>query len=122
MALKIRLTRAGAKKRPYYHIVVIDSRRPRDGRYLEKVGAYNPMLPQGDEKRLILDAERVKHWLKIGAKPTDRVALFVGRAGLAPMPVRREQTKQHLPRAKKGGEEAPAAAAPVAAPAPAAAQ
>lgn len=113
MALKIRLARAGAKKRPYYHVVVADSRKPRDGRFIEKVGSYNPMLAQGDEKRVVLNAERLKHWLGVGAQPSDRVALFLARAGLAPMPERPEQTKQHLTRTK--AEEGAKAAADTAA-------
>src|SRR5215510_7809872 len=100
MSLKIRLARGGAKKRPYYRIVVADSRSPRDGRFIEKIGSYNPMLPQGDEKRVVVDLERAKHWLSHGAQPTDRVALFFGRAGLMAVPERREQTKQPEPRAK----------------------
>src|SRR5581483_12474973 len=100
MSLKIRMTRGGAKKRPYYSIVVADSRSPRDGRFIEKIGAYNPMLPAEHPDRVRLKTERVEHWLKAGALPTERVALFLARAGLAPMPERREQTKQHLPKAK----------------------
>ncbi|MBX6321428.1 MAG: 30S ribosomal protein S16 [Rhodospirillaceae bacterium] len=109
MALRIRLARGGAKKRPYYSIVVADSRSPRDGRFIEKIGTYNPMLPAEHPDRVTLKTERVQHWLKAGALPTDRVALFLARAGLAPMPERREQTKQHLPKAK-AQERAKAAA------------
>ena len=86
MGLKIRLARAGAKKRPYYHIVVADSRSPRDGRFIEKLGSYNPMLPAEHEDRVRLQAERIQHWLSQGALATDRVAKFLGQAGLAPMP------------------------------------
>ncbi len=82
MALKIRLARGGAKKRPYYSIVVADSRSPRDGRFIEKIGAYNPMLPKDDENRIKFDADRAKHWLSVGAKPTDRVARFLAGSGL----------------------------------------
>ncbi len=82
MALKIRLARGGAKKRPYYSIVVADSRSPRDGRFIEKIGAYNPMLAKDDEKRLTFDVDRAKHWLSVGAKPTDRVARFFSTVGL----------------------------------------
>ncbi len=115
MSLKIRLARAGAKKRPYFHIVIADARKPRDGGFIEKVGAYNPMLPSGDEKRVLLDLERLKHWLKMGAQPTDRVTLFLAKAGLVEAPKRREQTHQHLKRKKKGEEaDKPAAAAPAA--------
>ena len=120
MSLKIRLARGGAKKRPYYRIVIADARSPRDGRFIDKIGSYNPMLPQGDEKRVQIDLERAKHWLKMGAQPTDRVTLFFARAGLVAMPERREQTKQDQPKAKAqerlkaqatkdGGEAAPSA-------------
>ena len=110
MALKIRLARAGAKKRPYYHIVVADSRSPRDGRFIEKVGSYNPMLPSDHADRVRLEGERIAHWLSHGALATDRVAKFLGHAGLAPMPVFPEQPKQSAPK-KKAQERAAAAAA-----------
>lgn len=100
MALKIRLARAGAKKRPFYRIVIADSRSPRDGRFIEKVGTYDPMLPQDHERRLVMQEERIRYWLGVGAQPTERVALFLGKAGIAPMPERREQTKQSQPKAK----------------------
>ena len=83
MSLKIRLTRAGAKKRPFYRIVIADSRYPRDGRFIEIVGTYNPILPKGDEKRVTLNTERVQHWLSKGAQTTDRVLRFLDAAGLA---------------------------------------
>lgn len=82
MATKIRLARGGAKKRPYYRIVVADQRSPRDGRFIEKLGAYNPMLPKGDENRVVFDKERMQHWLKTGAQPTERVERFLRAAGL----------------------------------------
>ncbi|PHR59784.1 MAG: 30S ribosomal protein S16 [Robiginitomaculum sp.] len=82
MALKIRLARHGAKKRPYYRVVIADARAPRDGRYIERVGSYNPMLPKTDENRVILDADKIKEWLAKGARPTDRVARFMSDAGL----------------------------------------
>ena len=116
MALKIRLARGGAKKRPYYRIVIADSRMPRDGRYIEKVGSYNPMLSKDDPKRILLEEERIRHWISVGAKPTDRVARFLGRAEILPMPATpTNQTKQHLPKAKaqerlKEAEEAAAKA------------
>jgi small subunit ribosomal protein S16 len=110
LGLKIRLARAGAKKRPYYHIVVADSRSPRDGRFIEKVGSYNPMLPADHADRIRLQDERIKHWLAEGALATDRVAKFLGHAGLAPMPVFPEQPKQSAPK-KKAQERAAAAAA-----------
>ena len=81
MALKIRLARAGSKKRPYYHIVIADVRSPRDGRFIEQVGAWNPMLPK-DAERITLKEDRIKHWMGVGAQPTDRVARFLDAAGL----------------------------------------
>ena len=100
MGLKIRLARAGAKKRPYYHIVVADSRSPRDGRFIEKLGTYNPLLPREHEQRITLDKERIAHWLKVGAQPSDRVAKFLATAELMTPRERREQTKKPQPRAK----------------------
>ncbi|HJS86001.1 MAG TPA: 30S ribosomal protein S16 [Acetobacteraceae bacterium] len=100
MSLKIRLARAGAKKRPYYHIVVADSRSPRDGRFIEKLGSYNPMLPAEHEDRVRLQGERIQHWVGQGAQPTERVAKFLGRAGLAPMPTYREQPIKSAPKKK----------------------
>ena len=82
MALKLRLARGGSKKRPYYSIVVADARNPRDGRFIEKIGAYNPLLAKDDENRVKLDTDRAKHWLDRGAQPTERVARFLGTAGL----------------------------------------
>jgi small subunit ribosomal protein S16 len=110
MGLKIRLARAGAKKRPYYHIVIADSRSPRDGRFIEKVGSYDPMLPAEHADRVRLQSERLQHWLGNGAVATERVARFLGRAGLAPMPAWGEQPKQSAPK-KKAQERAKAAAA-----------
>ncbi|APH70023.1 30S ribosomal protein S16 [Aquibium oceanicum] len=92
MALKIRLARAGSKKRPYYHIVIADVRSPRDGRFIETVGAWNPMLPK-DGDRVKIDEERVKHWLSHGALPTDRVLRFLDQAGIAKRPARSNPTK-----------------------------
>ncbi|GBD55487.1 30S ribosomal protein S16 [Gluconobacter wancherniae] len=114
MSLKIRLSRAGAKKRPYYHIVVADSRSPRDGRFIEKVGSYNPMLPSDHADRINLNDERIKHWLSNGAQATDRVARFLGNAGLAPKPEYREQPKKSAPK-KRAQERAAAASAAAAA-------
>lgn len=82
MAVKIRLARGGAKKRPYYRIVVADERMPRDGRYIEKVGTYNPMVAKDSDERLRLDQDRVKYWLGQGAQPTRRVEFFLGQLGL----------------------------------------
>lgn len=100
MALKIRMTRAGAKKRPYYRIVIADSRKARDGRFIERVGSYNPMLPKDSEDRVKLDMERISHWVSVGAKPSERVAKFMANAGMMDAPVVHDQTKQHLPKAK----------------------
>jgi small subunit ribosomal protein S16 len=100
MSLKIRLARGGAKKRPYYRIVVADSRMPRDGRFIEKVGTYNPMLDKDHPDRVTLQAERIQHWLKVGAQPSDRVARFLGKAEIVAMPTYREQPKKSAPRPK----------------------
>lgn len=93
MSLKIRLTRGGAKKRPFYRIVVADARAPRDGRFIEKVGTFNPLLGRDDPARVSLVTERVQHWLSVGAQPTDRVLRFLDAAGLAKRPARSNPTK-----------------------------
>ncbi len=116
MSLRIRLSRGGAKKRPFYRIVVADSRSPRDGRFIERLGTYNPMLPKDSDDRVNLKEERIRYWISQGAKPSDRVAKFLSQASMMELPERPEQTKQHLPRAKtlermKEKEEAEAAAA-----------
>ena len=100
MSLKIRLARGGAKKRPYYSIVIADSRSPRDGRFIEKVGTYNPMLAKDHPERLTLKTERIQHWLGVGAQATDRVARFLGNAGLAPKVEYRETPTKSAPKAK----------------------
>ena len=82
MATSIRLSRGGSKKRPYYRIVVADSRSPRDGAFIERIGSYNPLLAKDDDKRVVLNAERAKHWVGVGAQPTDRVARFLDAAGI----------------------------------------
>jgi small subunit ribosomal protein S16 len=82
MALKIRLARGGSKKRPYYRIVVADVNAPRDGRFIEKIGTYNPLLPKDSEDRVNIDVDRAKHWMSVGAKPTDRVLRFLDALGL----------------------------------------
>ena len=115
MALRIRLARAGAKKRPYYRIVIADSRSPRDGRFLERVGSYNPLLKKDDPDRVKLNADRIRHWLSHGAVATDRVARFLGAAELAPVPAQRNNPQKALPKAKaqkraKAVEEAAKAA------------
>ena len=86
MALAMRLSRGGRKARPFYRIVVADKRMPRDGRYIERLGTYNPLLAKDDDNRVNLNEERIKHWLGEGAEPSYRVAVFLGKAGLAPMP------------------------------------
>lgn len=100
MSLKIRLSRSGAKKRPFYKIVLADSRSPRDGKFLEKLGTYNPMLPADHAERLVLKEERIKHWLGLGAQPTDRCARFFADAGYIAPRARAEQTKKPAPKAK----------------------
>ena len=129
--LKIRMSRGGAKKRPFYKIVVADSRRPRDGKFIEKVGFFNPLLPKDKKERLSLDLERIKFWLSQGAQPSERIARFLGEANIIPMPKQRNNPIKALPKkkaqeklkkaeeAKKAAEEAEAAAkaAPVETPA-----
>lgn len=105
MALKIRLARAGSKKRPYYHIVVADARSPRDGRFIEAIGSWNPLLPR-DGDRVKIDEDRVRHWLGNGATPTDRVLRFLDQAGIAKREARSNPTKA-LP-GKKAQERADA--------------
>ncbi|MGQ0677599.1 MAG: 30S ribosomal protein S16 [Rhodospirillales bacterium] len=115
MSLKIRMARGGAKKRPFFRIVVADSRSPRDGRFIERIGSYNPMLPKDHAERVVILEDRVKHWLGVGAKPSDRVARFLYERKLGPKPEIPQQTKQHLPRAGRKKDEKPAAAKPAAA-------
>lgn len=100
MALKIRLARGGAKKRPFYRIVVADARSPRDGRFIEKIGTYNPLLPTDHAERLKLDQEAVKKWMAVGAQPTDRLVRIFANLGLVAAPVRPEQTKKNQPKAR----------------------
>lgn len=96
MATAIRLSRGGSKKRPYYKIVVTDSRSPRDGRFIERIGSYNPLLAKDDEKRIVLDVERAKHWVSVGAQPTDRVARFLDAAGVKERAARNNPQKAEL--------------------------
>src|SRR3954447_23113371 len=121
MALAIRLTRGGAKKRPYYRIVVADSRAARDGRFIEKLGTYNPLLAKDSPERVKLDADRISHWLSVGAQPSDRVLRFLDATGIRERPARKnpqkaepgEKAKERLEqRAAKEAEAAEAAAAP----------
>jgi len=122
MALKIRLARGGAKKRPFYRIVVAEATAPRDGRFIERLGTYNPILPRDHAERVKLDTDRIQHWLSVGAKPTDRVLRFLDAAGLAKRPARSNPSKA-LPgkkRAERETAEAEASAAATAAAAEAA--
>ena len=126
MAVSIRLARGGAKKRPYYRIVVANSRSPRDGSFIEKIGTYNPLLAKDDANRIQLDADRAKHWLSVGAQPTDRVARFFDAAGIKERAARSNPKKgepgdkakeRAEERAAKAAEAAEAAAAPAEEPA-----
>ncbi|MGP1357445.1 30S ribosomal protein S16 [Roseicyclus sp.] len=126
MAMKIRLARGGSKKRPFYRIVAADSRMPRDGRFAEKLGTYNPLLPKDSEDRIKMDLDRIKHWLDQGAQPTDRVARFLEAAGVLAKK-ERANVKKAEPGAKakqRAAEKAAKAAAAAEAPAgePAAAE
>ncbi|MEH6756753.1 MAG: 30S ribosomal protein S16 [Parasphingorhabdus sp.] len=100
MSVAMRMSRGGSKKRPYYKIVIADVRAPRDGKFIERIGSYNPLLAKDDEKRVVLDTERAKHWLEMGAKPSDRVARFLDVAGL----LKREA--RNNPNKAKPGEKA----------------
>ena len=117
MALKLRLARAGTKKRPFYHIVVADARSPRDGRFIEKIGTFNPLLAKDSEQRVVLNTERARHWVGVGAQPTDRVLRFLDVAGLAQRPARNNPDKgkpgeKAVARADERAARAAAAAAP----------
>ncbi len=100
MAISIRLSRGGSKKRPYYRIVVADARSPRDGRFIERIGSYNPLLAKDDANRVVLNVERAKHWVSVGAQPTDRVARFLDAAGV------KERAARNNPNKGKPGEKA----------------
>ena len=126
MSVSIRLSRGGSKKRPYYRIVVANSRATRDGKFIERIGSYNPLLSKDDEKRVVLDTERAKHWLSVGAQPTDRVARFLDQAGVLERSARNnpnkgkpgeKATERAEERATKAAEAAEAEAAAKAAPA-----
>ncbi|MEO0992810.1 MAG: 30S ribosomal protein S16 [Pseudomonadota bacterium] len=115
MAIKIRLSRGGSKKRPFYRIVAADSRMPRDGRYIERLGTYNPLLPKDSEERVKMDMERIQHWLGQGAKPTDRIQRMLEAAGVMPKternnPEKAKPGKKMAERAKEREEKAKAAA------------
>ena len=137
MPVRIRLSRGGAKKRPFYRIVVADSRRARDGKFIDQVGTYNPMLNKENPERVKIDIEKAKDWINKGAQPSDRVKLFLSTMGVGEKPIITEKTKQHLPKKKtleklatakkaketaKVGEEKLAAEAPPPAEVPAAAE
>ena len=106
--LKIRMSRGGAKKRPVYKIVIADSRKPRDGRFIEKVGFFNPLLPKDKKERLSLDIDRIKYWLEKGARPSDRIARFLGEANVIPKPAQKNNPIKAKP--KKKAQERLAAA------------
>ncbi len=107
MPVRIRLSRGGAKKRPFYRIVVADSRRSRDGKFIDQLGTYNPMLAKDNPERVKLDADKAKDWIAKGAQPSDRVKIFLSNINLIDKPVITEKTKKHLPK-KKAKEEKPA--------------
>ena len=119
MPVRIRLSRGGAKKKPFYRIVVADSRRSRDGKFIDQVGTYNPMLSKDNPERVKMDVEKTKDWIAKGAQPSDRVTLFLSKLGVVEKPIITEKTKKHLPKkkaqerlvaAKEKEEEAKAAA------------
>lgn len=122
MAMKIRLARGGSKKRPFYRIVAADSRMPRDGRFIEKLGTYNPLLPKDSEERVKMDIERIQHWIAQGAQPTDRISRMLEAVGVVPK-VERANLKKGIPgkkaqdRAEEKAAKAAAAAEAAAAPA-----
>ena len=99
--LKLRLSMGGTKKRPVYKIVVADSKFPRDGKFIEKLGTYNPLLPKEDQNRVLFDEERVKYWLSKGATPSYKMAIFLSKSNLYEKPPVPKQTKKHLPKVKK---------------------
>ena len=105
MSTRIRLARAGSKNRPFFRIVVSDKRSPRDGKFIEKLGTYNPLLPKEDENRVLFDEERVKYWLSKGATPSYKMAIFLSKSNLVEKPPIPEQTKKHLPKVKKKEED-----------------
>ncbi|MDE3016723.1 MAG: 30S ribosomal protein S16 [Pseudomonadota bacterium] len=122
MPTTIRMSRAGAKNRPYYRIVVTNSRSPRDSKFIEKIGTYSPLFPSGDPKRVTIDAERARHWLSVGAQMSDRVHLFFNQAGLVPSkPAQRPARGPRKAQKADGGEAAAASPAAAGTSAPAAA-
>jgi|TARA_B100001964_G_C14064053_1_gene522740 small subunit ribosomal protein S16 len=105
MSTRIRLARAGSKNRPFFRIVVSDKRSPRDGKFIEKLGTYNPLLPKEDENRVSFDEERIKYWLSKGATPSYKMAIFLSKSNLMDKPPVPQQTKKHLPKVKKKEDE-----------------
>jgi len=108
MPVRIRLSRGGAKKRPFYRIIIADSRRSRDGKFIDQIGTYNPMLKKDDPGRVKINNEKAKEWLEKGAQPSDRVKIFLSSLGMVEKPIITEKTKKHLPK-KKQKEESPKA-------------
>lgn len=100
MALKIRLARGGSKKRPFYRVVVAEATSPRDGKFVERIGSYNPLLEKGHKERIVINAERAKHWLSVGAQPTDRVVHFLAGLDLIKKPERRDTPQKSQPKKK----------------------
>ena len=100
MPVRIRLSRGGAKKRPFYRIVVADSRRARDGKFIDQIGTYNPMLPKDSVDRVKMDVDKAKEWISKGAKPSDRILIFLSNLGVIDKPIITEKTKKHLPKKK----------------------
>ena len=100
MPVRIRLSRGGAKKRPFYRIVVADSRRSRDGKFIAQVGTYNPMLPKDNPDRVKIDLDKAKEWISKGAQPSDRIKIFLSNMGVGEKPIITEKTKKHLPKKK----------------------
>lgn len=100
MTVRIRLSRGGSKKHPYYRVVAADQRAPRDGRFIEKLGSYNPLLPKDHQERLVLDVEKVKSWISKGAQPTERLQKLFANLGICEAPITRNQPKKSAPKAK----------------------
>ena len=112
MPVRIRLSRGGAKKRPFYRVVIADSRRARDGKFIDQIGTYNPMLKKDNPERVKIDIDKAKEWIAKGAQPSDRVTLFLSTMGVVEKPIITEKTKKHLP--KKKEDTKPADAKPAA--------
>ena len=100
MPVRIRLSRGGAKKRPFFRIIIADSRRPRDGKFIDNIGTYNPMLEKNNPERVKINVEKAKKWIEKGAQPSERVKLFLSNLGIGQRPIITEKTKKHLPKKK----------------------